>query len=82
MKVVRIDFVIGYKQGSSAKVTAPPVDGYSFEGWVGVPGTSGWIGSLYYASPKTEETSVWVAYSPSSVTGNGNAIASALYVPQ
>lgn len=81
VKIVTIDFAIGCKHGSNAKITAPSVEGYSFEGWVGVPGTSGWVGSLYYSSPKTEVTTVWVAYSPFS-TGNGNAVASALYVPQ
>lgn len=78
---MQVDFNIGYKQGSHSSITAPTVDDFLFECWVGSVSTVGWVGSAYYSSAKSRTTDVWVAFSQNPVSGKGAARGYALYVP-
>lgn len=63
----------------SASIIAPTVSGYKFKCWINCA-TSGWVGSVYVASPTSPDTTVWNATHGTSSTANGNVSVYALYI--
>lgn len=68
---------IGRNFGSSATITAPSVSGYTFVQWTHVL-TSGWVASIYTASPTSSSATFYNATN-SNPGGTGTFYAYALY---